>query len=292
MELRHLKSGTDVRGTAVNPDDPKKIDLTDEAVKRISAAFVVFLAEKLGKKEEELVISVGHDSRISAERIKSDVIDALSFFGLEIKDCALASTPAMFMTTKMLGCDGAVQITASHHPWDRNGLKFFTPDGGLSGDEIKSILEYAEEHESGSCPERLNLQEVDFMSVYCEHLCNMIRKGVKSDDYERPLKGLKIVVDAGNGVGGFYAEKVLSPSERTQPGSRYLEPDGMFPNHIPNPENETAMNSVREATLGAKADLGVIFDTDVDRGGCVSSRRQRDKQKRSCCPGGGHCARK
>lgn len=126
MELRHLKSGTDVRGTAVNPDDPKKIDLTDEAVKRISAAFVVFLAEKLGKKEEELVISVGHDSRISAERIKSDVIDALSFFGLEIKDCALASTPAMFMTTKMLGCDGAVQITASHHPWDRNGLKFFT----------------------------------------------------------------------------------------------------------------------------------------------------------------------
>ena len=106
---------------------------------------------------------------------------ALSFFGLEIKDCALASTPAMFMTTKMLGCDGAVQITASHHPWDRNGLKFFTPDGGLSGDEIKSILEYAEEHESGSCPERLNLQEVDFMSVYCEHLCNMIRKGVKSD---------------------------------------------------------------------------------------------------------------
>lgn len=103
--------------------------MTDEAVKRISAAFVVFLAEKLGKKEEELVISVGHDSRISAERIKSDVIDALSFFGLEIKDCALASTPAMFMTTKMLGCDGAVQITASHHPWDRNGLKFFTPDG-------------------------------------------------------------------------------------------------------------------------------------------------------------------
>lgn len=126
--------------------------MTDEAVKRISAAFVVFLAEKLGKKEEELVISVGHDSRISAERIKSDVIDALSFFGLEIKDCALASTPAMFMTTKMLGCDGAVQITASHHPWDRNGLKFFTPDGGLSGDEIKSILAYAEEHESGSCP--------------------------------------------------------------------------------------------------------------------------------------------
>ena len=163
MELRHLKSGTDVRGTAVNPDDPKKIDLTDEAVKRISAAFVVFLAEKLGKKEEELVISVGHDSRISAERIKIRRNRCAVFLRpLKSRTRALASTPAMFMTTKMLGCDGAVQITASHHPWDRNGLKFFTPDGGLSGDKIKSILEYAEEHESGSCPERLNLQEVDF----------------------------------------------------------------------------------------------------------------------------------
>lgn len=57
------------------------------------------------------------------------------------------------------------------------------------------------------------------MSVYCEHLCNMIRKGVKSDDYERPLKGLKIVVDAGNGVGGFYAERYSPPSERTQPAA-------------------------------------------------------------------------
>ena len=271
MELRHLKSGTDVRGTAVNPDDPQKVDLTDEAVKRITASFVVFLAEKLGKKKESLVISVGHDSRISAERLKSDVIDALSSFGLEIKDCALASTPAMFMTTKMLGCDGAVQITASHHPWDRNGLKFFTLEGGLSGDEIEGILKYAEEHEIESKTEKQNLQEVDFMSVYCEHLCEMIREGVKSENYERPLKGLKIVVDAGNGVGGFYAEKVLSPLGADTTGSRYLEPDGMFPNHIPNPENETAMNSVREATLGAKADLGVIFDTDVDRGGCVSS---------------------
>ena len=70
MELRHLKSGTDVRGTAVNPDDPKKIDLTDEAVKRISAAFVVFLAEKLGKKEEELVISVGHENFGGADKIR------------------------------------------------------------------------------------------------------------------------------------------------------------------------------------------------------------------------------
>ena len=71
MELRHLKSGTDVRGTAVNPDDPKKIDLTDEAVKRISAAFVVFLAEKLGKKEEELVISVRSEERRVGKECRS-----------------------------------------------------------------------------------------------------------------------------------------------------------------------------------------------------------------------------
>ena len=133
MQLQHLKSGTDVRGTAVNPDAPEKIDLTDEAVRRITGAFVRFLETQCQKSPNELTLSVGHDSRVSAQRIKTAVLKELSACGVRILDCALCSTPAMFMTTQTAGCDGAVQITASHHPWDRNGLKFFTRAGGLSG---------------------------------------------------------------------------------------------------------------------------------------------------------------
>ena len=110
------------------------------------------------------------------------------------------------------------------------------------------------------------------MSHYAKGLCEKIKKEVNAEDYEHPLKGFKIVVDAGNGAGGFYADKVLSVLGADTPGSRYLEPDGMFPNHVPNPEAKEAMDSICEAVRESGADLGVIFDTDVDRGGAVDSK--------------------
>lgn len=272
MKLKHLKSGTDVRGTAVNTDAPEQIDLTDEAVARIAGAFVQFLSEQTKKSAEVLKISVGHDSRVSAERIQAAVLTELSARGVQALDCGLCSTPAMFKTTQTEDCDGAVQITASHHPWDRNGLKFFTRSGGLSGKEIESILEIAEVTPPTVSSGEIRAQKIDYLSIYCEQLKNMIRKGVNSaENYEQPLTGLKIVVDAGNGVGGFYADKVLKALGADTAGSRYLDPDGYFPNHVPNPENAAAMASIREATLQSGADLGVIFDTDVDRGGAVTA---------------------
>jgi len=79
------------------------------------------------------------------------------------------------------------------------------------------------------------------------------------------LKGMHVVVDAGNGAGGFFASQILGRLGADTTGSIYLEPDGHFPNHIPNPENKQAMAAIREAVLKSKADLGLIFDTDVDR---------------------------
>ncbi len=281
MKLRHLKSGTDVRGTAVHTDAPDAIDLTDEAVARIAGGFVQFLTERTKKSAASLKISVGHDSRVSAERIKTAVLTELSARGVQLLDCGLCSTPAMFMTTQTEDCDGAVQITASHHPWDRNGLKFFTRSGGLSGKELESILEIAETVPPTALHGEICAQSIDYLSIYCEQLKDMIRKGVNSaENYDKPLTGLKIVVDAGNGVGGFYAEKVLETLGADTAGSRYLDPDGRFPNHIPNPENAAAMASIREATLQSGADLGVIFDTDVDRGGAVTADGEELNRKR------------
>ena len=110
------------------------------------------------------------------------------------------------------------------------------------------------------------------MQIYSEHLKNIIKKGVNNTiNYDQPLKGFKIIVDAGNGAGGFYANDVLKPLGANIEGSQFLEPNGMFPNHIPNPENKEAMSSASKATINAKADLGIIFDTDVDRGAVVDS---------------------
>ena len=260
-----FKSGTDIRGIGFGDvNDP--LYLGDETVAAMAKGFVCFLKEKCGK--DNLVISVGHDSRVSSERIDSAVTDALISMGVSVINCSLSSTPAMFMTTVKLPCDGAVQITASHHPMDKNGLKFFTKDGGLDFCDIEYILKKAEENDF-FCTNDGTSQTVDFMETYSGILRDMIKREVNADEYDKPLKGYKIAVDAGNGVGGFYATDVLEVLGADISGSRFLEPDGTFPNHIANPEDKTAMQMASEATVNSGSHLGIIFDTDVDRAGCV-----------------------
>ncbi len=279
MNWKQLKSGTDIRGVAVGDKAP--VTLTDPVVAAIASAFAAWLADKKKKSLSELTIAVGRDSRISGPRIRDAVTAALTKAGVSVMDCGLASTPSMFMITVDLPCDGSIQITASHHPYDRNGLKFFTRDGGLDAPDIDVLLSMCE---SGSLPQAAavpgKVTPTDYMSQYAGSLRELICKGVNAPNYEKPLQGFSIVVDAGNGAGGFYAQNVLAPLGADVSGSQFLEPDGMFPNHIPNPENEEAMASICSAVKRTGADLGVIFDTDVDRGGAVDSRGEEINRNR------------
>lgn len=269
MDYKNLKSGTDVRGVASDIFG-KDITLTEEAVRDITAGFVKFLEEKLNKNAENLRVAVGHDSRITADLIKGNVIDVLSKMGVKVYDCGLSSTPAMFMATVKTDADGSVQITASHHPADRNGLKFFTEDGGLDSSDISKIIEIANNF-TLTDKKQGEVVKLDFMSEYAKILRNIICSALDKTEADKPLSKFHIVVDAGNGAGGFYASEVLSRLGANTTGSVYLNPDGMFPNHIPNPEDKDAMASIQKAVLSSNADLGVIFDTDVDRAGCVDS---------------------
>ncbi len=265
---KHFKSGTDIRAVAMDGVEGEPCELTDDVVERITAAFACWLSEKAKKPCTELTVAVGRDSRLSGPRIRDAVTRTLCAAGIRVLDCGLSSTPAMFMTTVDLGCDGAVQITASHHPWHRNGLKFFLPSGGIEGSDVTEILVKAE---AGEVPAAATgtITTSAYMTQYAKRLRDMII--TESQNGDRPLTGLHIVVDAGNGAGGFYATQVLQPLGADVSGSQFLEPDGSFPNHIPNPENPDAMASVCNAVKMAKADLGVIFDTDVDRAGCVGA---------------------
>ena len=264
--LMYLKSGTDIRGTAIEKDG-KGVDLTDARIESIVNSLVVFLKKKLQK--DALTIAVGYDSRVSSKRIFEAVAKTLLSLGVKTYDCGLASTPSMFMSIINFSLDASIEITASHLPMEMNGLKFFTREGGFSGSDIKEILQYAQENTYIATVHGAKAEPLDSMATYCKNLCQMIKDGVGAEDYEHPLKGLKIVVDAGNGVGAFYAYNVLEVLGADIEGSRYLEPDGTFPNHIPNPENKQAMESICQAVLESKADLGVIFDTDCDRAACV-----------------------
>ena len=270
-----LKSGTDIRGTAVAGVPGEDVNLTDEALTAIAYGFAAWLYENVIPQSGELfTVAIGHDSRVSAERIKAQVLPPLLDCGINIKDCGLCSTPAMFMTTVDFGCDASIEITASHHPWNKNGLKFFIRKGGLEGSDIEAILTNAQYDVRPELPADMpkgTIEEVNYMTNYAQMLREKICADVNADDYSRPLRGFHIVVDAGNGVGGFYAEKVLAPLGADIEGSQFLDPDGMFPNHIPNPENKVAMAAISKAVLDNNADLGVIFDTDVDRAACVAA---------------------
>ena len=121
-----LQNGSDVRGVAIDGVEGEPVNLTPEAVNRIASGFAKFLTDKLGK--QNLKIAVGHDSRISAPQLLQAVCEALTAQGVNVLNCALASTPAMFMSTifSETKVDGAIMLTASHLPFNRNGMKFFT----------------------------------------------------------------------------------------------------------------------------------------------------------------------
>ena len=124
---------------------------------------------------------------------------------------------------------------------------------------------------------RGNAKTESYMDKYAADLVKKVRDACNE---ETPLKGKKIIVDAGGGAGGFYAEKVLVPLGADVAGSQYLTPDGYFKGHIPNPENEAAMQSICAAVKRVKADFGVIFDTDVDRAGAVDSTGEEINRNR------------
>ena len=279
-----LQNGNDVRGAAIASAN-EKLSLTPDIAGFIAAGFILFLSEKLGKTPSQLRIGIGRDSRLTGNDLLSGTSVGLG--EATVYDCGMISTPAMFQSTvlKESDFDASVMITASHLPFNRNGMKFFTKDGGLEHDELTAVLQKAADiaNQFGTATEdglvraaapytHIGKREsFDLLSLYADNLCRIIKEKVKSADKEHPLKGLHIVVDAGNGAAGFFADRILQKLGADTSGSVFLEPDGTFPNHIPNPENAAAMDAVKSAVLQSKADLGVIFDCDGDRGAVVFS---------------------
>lgn len=268
MDYKKLQNGSDIRGVALEGIEGQHINLTEQACRDIGRGFALWLCKKSGKTAN-IRVAVGRDSRLSGETLCNWICDSMVQQGMEVTNFGMASTPAMFMSTVTEGYayDGSVMITASHLPFNRNGFKFFTPDGGLEKSDIKEILEYAASDTNTSLPTG-SLSDGEFMDTYANILAEKIRSATGE---QKPLLGFRIVVDAGNGAGGFYVDKVLKPLGANTEGSRFLDPDGNFPNHIPNPEDKDAMRSITEAVCQANADLGIIFDTDVDRAGAVLS---------------------
>mmetsp|Transcript_22350 Transcript_22350/g.39318 ORF Transcript_22350/g.39318 Transcript_22350/m.39318 type:complete len:450 (-) Transcript_22350:114-1463(-) len=178
-------------------------------------------------------------------------------------------------------------VTASHLPGDRNGFKFFSKHagGGFNKAQIHQMIGIAQEHsqvwfDRGALPSTSGTngvfcsEVVNWMPIYEEKLQQALWKQVNSNenvDHTLPLEGLKIVLNAGNGSGGFFRQ-VLEDLGANVDGSLHTTPDSSFPNGIPNPEYDEMIQETVSACEDAHADLGILLDTDADRCGMVAPR--------------------
>lgn len=263
MTQHDLKSGTDVRGQALGDGAL----ITPQLARSIGYAFSAWAKGQLGF-DRPLTISLGRDSRLSGPALLADFAQGVADAGHNALDFGLCTTPAMYRSlhSRAVQADAAVMVTASHHPWDRNGFKFFLPAGGINAKQLDQVLALLDQQQIPAAQPG-SVRSHDFLADYRRELEGLIRRKLDTD-VARPLLGLHVLVDAGNGAGGFYAQMLDDMGAWTE-GSQFLEPDGTFPNHIPNPEDAGAMRSVSEAVMRHTADMGVIFDADCDRSAVV-----------------------
>ncbi|PLW67565.1 phosphomannomutase [Pseudohalioglobus lutimaris] len=233
----------DVRGRV--PDQ-----LNEDIARRIGRAYAEII------KPEKVV--VGHDIRLSSEAIKAAVSEGLMEQGVDVYDIGLSGTEEIYFATSHAAMGGGIAVTASHNPKDYNGMKFVREDSRpISADTgLQEIRALAEKNVFQPAAVKGQLHSLDTDAAYVEHLLSYVDVST--------LKPLKVVVDAGNGGAGRVVD-LLEPHLPFEFIKLHHEPDGNFPNGVPNPllpENRAA--SI-EAVRQHNADIGIAWDGDFDR---------------------------
>ena len=226
-------------------------ELNIDIAYRIGRAYAAFIKPKQ--------VAIGRDARLTSDELFQALSSGLIDSGVDVLDLGLCGTEAVYFAAFHLELDGGIMITASHNPVDYNGLKFvqksarpISADSGLV--EIKQL---AEKDSFPSIKIRGKISPIDLRSEYIEHLLSY-----QSDRSQ--LKPLKIVANSGNGVSG----PIIDLLEKHLPFEFIKvqhEPDGTFPNGVPNPllveGRATTINAIKEHN----ADLGIAWDGDFDR---------------------------
>lgn len=238
----------DIRGIADK-------DLLDDSVTLLGKGIGTFLKRKGAKK-----MVVGRDVRLSSQRLRNALIKGLNSTGVDVTDIGVCLTPINYFGILHLDADGGVMITGSHNPIDYNGFKIsakgVVPVFGEQIQQIKEIIAAGDfESGSGSVSER---------DVFPEYIA-MIKSKLKFD------RKLKIVVDAGNGTGGLVGPQ-LWRDLGCEVVEIYCEPDGRFPNHLPDPTVLKYVVDLQKKVLEVGADVGIGYDGDTDRVGLIDEK--------------------
>lgn len=234
----------DVRGRI--PDE-----LNEDLAYRIGQAYAAFLKPQR--------VCVGRDIRLSSDRLCKSLIRGLTDCGVDVHDIGLCGTEGVYFGTFSGGFDGGIMVTASHNPMDYNGMKFVREQSRpISADT--GLMDMARLIESGDLPVKAaqpgKLVALDISPPYVAHLLSYVDKS--------KLTPLKVVVNAGNGGAGMVID-LLEPHLPFEFIKVHHEPDGTFPNGVPNPMLEENRQSTIHAIRTHGADLGLAWDGDFDR---------------------------
>ena len=226
------------------------LQLNDDIAYRIGNATAEFLDAKR--------MVVGRDMRLSSAKLADSVVVGLVEAGVDVLDIGLCGTEMVYFATAHLGVDGGIMVTASHNPADYNGLKLVREDAKpISADsglvEIRAFAERDRRKQGVTCGNR---QHISVFDDYIEHMLGYVNR---SD-----LKPLKLVVNAGNGMAGMAIDG-LEPHLPFKLSKLHHEPDGTFPNGIPNPMLIENRALTSDAVVAHHADMGIAWDGDFDR---------------------------
>jgi len=237
----------DIRGIADQ-------DLIDESVELIGKAYATFLGRK-GLK----TFVVGKDVRLSSDRIQNALIKGITATGCNVIDIGQVPTPVLYFAILHLKADGGVMVTGSHNPIEFNGLKMCEGIASVFGQDIQKIKSIIDQNDFLSGQGNVETQEI--VPAYID----MIKSKIKLD------RKLKIVIDAGNGTAGVIAPQ-LWEDLGCEVIQLYCEPDGRFPNHLPDPTVPKYVVDLQKLVLENSADMGIGYDGDSDRLGVIDDK--------------------
>jgi len=230
-------------------------ELNEDIAYRIGRAYGEFLKPKK--------VVVGGDIRLSSKALKDALSEGLMDSSVHVIDLGMTGTEEIYFAVSHLQADGGIEVTASHNPMNYNGMKLIREQSQpISGDSGLSIIkDWAEKNDFPTITHRGTLSQSSCMQAYTEHLLSYLNL--------KHFRPLKLVVNAGNGAAGPTIDVIEKAFQQQNIPIEFVkvhhQPDGSFPNGIPNPLLPENRSDTSDAVVKHQADMGIAWDGDFDR---------------------------
>lgn len=241
----------------------KAYDIRGELGSQLNEEIAYRIGRAYGELYQPKTVAVGCDIRLSSEGLKQATIKGLNDAGVDVLDLGMTGTEEVYFAAFHLDVQGGIEITASHNPMNYNGMKLVREKARpISIDTgLRDIQKIAEEGNFKTPAQQGVTKAYNILPEFIDHLFTYI-------DVTQ-LKPLKLLVNAGNGAAGHVIDAIEERFKAQNVPVSFIkinnEPDGTFPNGIPNPILLENQGMTRDAVLAHQADLGIAWDGDFDR---------------------------